>query len=56
VTNEFKNISIEIIKACGGLPFKPWDIGLLLVWYLWFGNMERCIMRIERWAKYSKGL
>jgi hypothetical protein len=23
VTNEFKNISIEIIKACGGLPFKP---------------------------------
>jgi hypothetical protein len=23
VTIDFKNISTEIIKACGGLPFKP---------------------------------
>ncbi len=39
-----------------GPPFKPWNIGLLFVWYLWFGNMERCIKWIERWVKYNKGL
>jgi hypothetical protein len=55
VTNDFENISMEIIKACGGLPLSL-EILLLFAWYLRFGNMKKCIMRIERWAKYNKGL
>jgi len=43
-------------KSLRGPPFKLGNIGLLFEWYSWFGNMERCIVRIERWTKYNMRL
>jgi hypothetical protein len=54
VTNDFESISMEIIKACGGLPLSLEILGCYLYGICDLEIWKKCTVRIERWANNKR--